>query len=118
SLIRVSGEPGHGSVGIEKLGPGVLAADHVTIVGGADASYGANSVITGAGTSTLNLKNSILAGPFKGSTFSRWAQGGGTANIVVGHSNFTPPAQSWVDASVGPGVFQQTPNGTNTNVDP
>jgi hypothetical protein len=118
SLIRVLGETGHGSVGIEKLGPGVLAADHVTIFGGPEASYGANSVITGPGTSTLNLKNAILAGTFSGSTFSRWAAGGGTANIVVGHSNFAPPAQSWVDGSVGPGVFQQTPYGTNTNLDP
>jgi hypothetical protein len=114
----VSGEAGHGSVGIEKLGPGVLAADHVTIVGGPDATYGANAAITIAGVSTLTVKNSILAGTFSGSTFSRWAEGGGTANVVVGHSNFAPPTQSWVDGSVGPGVFQQTPNGTNTNLEP
>jgi hypothetical protein len=118
SLIRVSGDPGVGSVAIEKLGPGVLAADHVTLVGGADATYGGSSAITTAGTATLSVKNSILAGSFSGSSFLRYATGGGSANIAVGHSNFAPPPDNHVDATAGQGVFQEAPNGTNTNVDP
>jgi hypothetical protein len=118
SLIRVLGEPGFTSRGVQKLGQGVFSIDHVTIVGGQHATFGAEVAITIAGTSTLSMKNSILAGTFSSSSLGRWASGGGTANIVVGHSNFPPPAQSWVDANAGPGVLQQTPGGTNTNVDP
>ncbi len=119
SVVRVSGDPASPSAtqALYKSGPGVLSADHVTIYAAPGVSWGAIVVITQAGTATINMKNSIMFGsPY--STFARTALGGGTANIVVGHSNFAPPAPEWVDAGAGPGVFQQTPNGTNTNEDP
>jgi hypothetical protein len=119
SLVRVSGDPASPSAtqALYKFGPGVLSADHVTIYAAPAVTWGAIVVITQPGTGTINMKNSIVFGsPY--STFARTALGGGTANIVVGHSNFAPPAAEWVDAGAGPGVFQQTPNGTNTNEDP
>jgi PKD domain len=119
SLVRISGESGNPAVtqGLYQFGSGVLAADHVTIHG-PSLTYGALAVRVGAGTATIDMKNSIVTGSFAASSFAREASGGGIANIVVGHSNFAPPGPSWVDAGHGPGVFQQTPNGTNTNLDP
>lgn len=119
SLVRVSGDPASPSAtqALYKFGPGVLSVDHVTIYAAPAVTWGAIVVITQAGTATINMKNSIVFGsPY--SSFARTALSGGTANIVVGHSNFAAPMPEWVDASVGPGVFQQTPNGTNTNEDP
>jgi hypothetical protein len=119
SLIRVSGvEGGPPTSAIQQLGPGVLTAEHVTIHGGPHLTKGAEAVIAGAGTATVSMKNSIVAAPSAGSSFARYASGGGTANIVVGHSNFAPPDPSVVGASTGPGLFQQTPAGTNTNLEP
>jgi hypothetical protein len=117
SLIRLLGEPGFTSRALQQLGPGEFVADHVTIVGGADATFGVQAAMTGVGSSTLSLTNSILSGTFSASSFTRFAAAGGTANIVVGHSNFAPPAPPLVDASAGPGAFQETA-GTNTHVDP
>jgi PKD domain len=117
SLVRVSGVEGKVTSAIEQLGPGALTAENVTIQGGPHLNYGVTSVIQGAGTAAVNVESSIVAGAHT-STFARYAEAGGSANIVVGHSNFAPPDQSEVDASNGPGVFQQTPNGTNTNLEP
>ena len=119
SLVRVTGKHGDPGVtyGLYQSGAGVLAADHVTI-NGPFLTYGATAVMTSPGTATISMKNSIVAGTFAHSSFAREALGGGTASIVVGHSDFTPPSQSWVDASKGPGAFQQSPNGTNVDVDP
>jgi PKD domain len=117
SLVRVSGVEGKVTTAIEQLGPGALTAENVTIQGGPHLTYGVSSVIQGAGTAAVNVESSIVTGAHT-SSFARYAAAGGSANIVVGHSNFAPPDQSQVDAGKGPGVFQQTPNGTNTNLEP
>lgn len=117
SLVRVSGVEGTVTTAIEQLGPGALTAENVTIQGGPHLNYGVDAVIQGPGTAAVNVESSIVQGAHT-SSFARYAAGGGSANIVVGHSNFAPPDQSQVGAGKGPGVFQQTPNGTNTNLEP
>jgi PKD domain len=117
SLVRVSGVEGMFTDGIRQFGPGVLTAEHVTVHGGPHLTYGARAIVNSGGTAALNMESSIVAGTHT-SSFGRDAFGGGTANVVVGHSNFAPPDPTHVDASNGPGVLQQTPNGTNTSFDP
>lgn len=119
SVIRVLGEAGYPSstYGLYMFGSGVLAADHVTIQGGPHSTWGAFASST-TGTATISMTNSIVSGPFTGSSLGREASGGGTANLAIGNSNFAAPNPSWVDASAGPGIFQQTPAGTNTDFDP
>jgi hypothetical protein len=118
SIVRVSGATGQTSAALHREGPGVLTADHVTIQGGANATYGATATMTTPGTGSINMESSILSGTFSISSFARAANGGGVVNITVGHSNFAPPDQNWVGALAGPGIFQETPFGTNTNSDP
>jgi hypothetical protein len=119
SLVRVQGEAGYPSstYGLYLFGTGALAADHVTIQGGPNVTYGA-VVSPNSGTATLTMTNSIVSGPFAATSFAREASASATANITIGHSNFPAPVPSWVDASAGPGVFQQTPAGTNMDADP
>jgi hypothetical protein len=120
SLVRISGDPTNSTAtqALYQFSAGVLNANHVTIQVADDVTYGALVVMSGSGTANLHMKNSILHGSFAASSFSRAGIGGGTANISVGHSNFSPPGLAYVGAGAGAGVFQQTPNGTNTDVDP
>ncbi len=120
SLVRVQGEAGYPSstYGLYVFDDGALVADHVTIKGGPNVTYGALVSPNAGTTAALTMTNSIVSGPFAATSLARAASGSGTANITIGNSNFPAPVPSSVDASAGPGIFQQTPAGTNTDLDP
>jgi hypothetical protein len=99
-------------------GPGTLDVDHATIYAGADLELGAWARTQEAGTALIDMTNSIVAGPFVSSTFARAATPGGTANIVVGYSNFALPSPQSVGAGAGPGAFTHAPSASNNAMQP
>jgi PKD domain len=120
SLVRVSGAAASpvAAFGVLQGGPGTLDVDHATIHAGADLEFGAWVKTQEPGTASIDMTNSIVAGPFVSSTFARTATPGGTANIVVGYSNFVPPSPQWVGAGAGPGSFTNAPSASNNAMEP
>ena len=120
SLVRVSGVDGspQTSYGILQGDAGLLDVDQVTIHAGPELEYGAQAKSPNAGTATIDITNSIVAGPYVDSTFARFAGPNGTANILAGYSNFQAPSPLWIGAGMGPGTFQQMPGATNNSMEP
>jgi hypothetical protein len=121
SLVRVSGvgDVSNSSFGVLQGAQGLLAVRHATIYAGPLLSYGAwVRNLEGQGTASIDMRNSIVAGPFAGSTFARYASAGGTANVAVGHSNFVPPMPASIGDSQGSGSFQHAPSASNNAMPP
>ena len=120
SLVRVSGVDGSPltSYGILQGDAGLLDVDQVTIHAGPELEYGAQAKSPNAGTATIDITNSIVAGPYVESTFARFAGPNGTANILVGYSNFQAPSPLWIGAGMGPGTFQHLPGATSNSMEP
>ena len=116
TLIRVGGTA-TSDFGLYQFAAGTTIGEHLTIHGGEGTDWGVLSNTGTAGNSTVNLESSSISGGWF-STFIRDTQSTGEANINVGHSNFADPQATYVDASQGPGSFNETPNGTNTHGDP
>ena len=94
--------------------PATVTADHLTIVGGAAGSVGAQAVAdsgplpnqndpddsTAQGEdSTLSLTNSVISGP--AASVRALADRGETATVTVDHSNYTAPSAFNPDISGG-----------------
>lgn len=92
--------------------PKTLNARHVTIVGGGANSIGARALATAPGaaqTSTLNLSDSIIAGPvtsiYRGA--SNGVAGTSVANVTTDHSNYDSAAMTSSNGSHGSGTITE-----------